>query len=98
MRVVLPMADTTTTGFLPRCLRTISPTRSMATASATEVPPNFIMIMRALEPSEYALSNHGGHGIGGFIRFGIHAREPLGLSMYRNFEAHPKSMITSYHV
>ena len=42
--VVLPMAETTTTGFRSARARTMDATRSMAAADSTEVPPNFITI------------------------------------------------------
>jgi hypothetical protein len=45
--VTLAMALTTTTGDCVRRLPTILATRSMASALSTEVPPNFITIMRA---------------------------------------------------
>src|ERR1022692_57890 len=43
--VTLAMALTTTTGFCCRRSFTIAATRSMARASSTEVPPNFITII-----------------------------------------------------
>src|SRR5580692_445436 len=43
--VVLPIADTTTTGFRSTRALTIPATRSMAMADSTEVPPNFMTIM-----------------------------------------------------
>src|SRR6185437_10266553 len=46
--VIFASALTTTTGLSVRRSRTIVATRSMARASCTEVPPNFITIMAAL--------------------------------------------------
>src|SRR2546427_2430860 len=43
--VVLPIAETTTTGRRAARARTIAATRSMAVADSTEVPPNFITII-----------------------------------------------------
>ncbi len=43
--VTLAIALTTTTGFCGRRPWTIAATRSMALASSTEVPPNFMTIM-----------------------------------------------------
>src|SRR2546428_652780 len=43
--VVLPIAETTTTGLRAARVRTIAATRSMAVADSTEVPPNFITII-----------------------------------------------------
>src|SRR5215470_9329368 len=43
--VTFAMALTTTTGFCPSRPLTIVPARSMALASCTEVPPNFITII-----------------------------------------------------
>ena len=43
--VTLAMALTTTTGFCGRRPLTMDATRSMALASSTEVPPNFMTIM-----------------------------------------------------
>src|SRR5260370_39330984 len=43
--VVLPIAETTTTGLRAARARTIAATRSMAVADSTEVPPNFITII-----------------------------------------------------
>src|SRR5690348_2002306 len=51
--VILARALTTTTGFSFSLSRTMAATRSMASASCTEVPPNFMTIIAApweLEP------------------------------------------------
>src|SRR5690349_15944362 len=45
--VVLPMAETTTTGLRAAPALTMDATRSMAAADSTEVPPNFITIIGA---------------------------------------------------
>src|SRR5579864_9056602 len=45
--VVLPMAETTTTGLRAALALTMDATRSMAAADSTEVPPNFITIIAA---------------------------------------------------
>src|SRR5215831_922443 len=47
--VILASALTTTTGRSGRRSRTMAATRSMACASCTEVPPNFMTIMEALQ-------------------------------------------------
>src|SRR5260370_29063850 len=52
--VVLPIAETTTTGLRSALALTIDATRSMAAADSTEVPPNFMTIIAApcrLSPS-----------------------------------------------
>src|SRR6185312_16337181 len=49
--VIFASALTTTTGLSVRRSRTMAATRSMARASCTEVPPNFITIMAALRPA-----------------------------------------------
>ena len=46
--VVLPIAETTTTGRRATRALTIEATRSMADADSTDVPPNFITIMVSL--------------------------------------------------
>ena len=43
--MVLPIAETTTSGLRLRRARMISATRSIEGASSTEVPPNFITII-----------------------------------------------------
>src|SRR5436190_17694560 len=52
--VTLAMALTTTTGFCARRPSTMEATQSMALASSTEVPPNFMTIM-------------GGTSLGGWV-------------------------------
>src|SRR4051812_35985908 len=47
------MALTTTTGACGKRSRTIAAARSMAAASSTEVPPNFITIMPALQGGSF---------------------------------------------
>src|SRR3954470_13743952 len=51
--VTRAIALTTTTGVLGRRSRTIAAARSMAAASSTEVPPNFITIMPALQGGSF---------------------------------------------
>src|SRR3954468_18196862 len=51
--VTRAMALTTTTGLFGRRSRTIAAARSMAAASSTEVPPNFITIMPALQGGSF---------------------------------------------
>src|ERR1035438_4473484 len=49
--VVLPMAETTTTGWRSRRSLTMPETRAIAASDSTDVPPNFMTIMRAFLPS-----------------------------------------------
>src|SRR5579863_4390982 len=50
--VTLAMALTTTTGFCDSRSLTIAATRSMARASSTEVPPNFMTIIGGISSKE----------------------------------------------
>src|SRR5271165_1537377 len=57
--VVLPMAETTTTGWRSwRCL-TMAATRSMAAADSSELPPNFMTIMRGHSFQEKGFHHRG---------------------------------------
>ncbi len=53
--VVLPIAETTTTGLRSTRDLTIPATRSMAAADSTEVPPNFMTI---IETKQMATNEH----------------------------------------
>src|SRR6476661_3144823 len=63
--VILASALTTTTGRSGRRSRTMAATRSMAWASCTEVPPNFITIMRALRRTSTTETRRHGERHGG---------------------------------